>query len=104
MSPAALLALILHYRYLILVPAALLWGLLVCMVVGVAIRLDYLMFIPAYACVMLGELIGDVFWYWMGYYQGERFVKRFGKYVGLDTAYIEMSKRLFEKYDQRILF
>ena len=103
MTPALLTALIIQYRYLILVPAALLWGLLVCMLVGVAIRVGTLGLIPAYACVMAGELLGDIFWYRVGYHWGEGFVHRFGKYVGLDQSHVDTAKRLFQKYDQRIL-
>lgn len=104
MTPTALLALITTYKYLILVPAALLWGLLVGMVVGVAIRLGFLDLIPAYACIMLGELIGDVIWYYIGYHWGESFTKRYGKFVGLDHERIDEAQMLFRKHDQRILF
>ena len=96
--------LILQYRYIILVPAALVWGLLVGMVVGVAIRLGYLDLAPAYLCIMLGELIGDAIWYWIGHRWGERFARRFGKYVGVDESHIVTAKALFQTYDQRILF
>ena len=104
MDPSALMALILQYRYPILVPAALLWGLLICMLVGVAVRLGYLALIPAYAAVMLGELIGDVIWYYIGYHWGERFVRGPGRFFGLDEKHIALAKHLFEKHDQRILF
>jgi membrane-associated protein len=104
MSPAALLALILQYRYPIIVPIALLAGFPTGMVVGVAIRLGYLSLIPAYACIMLGELIGDVGWYYVGYHWGERFARRFGKYIGITDGNIATAKRLFQQYDQRILF
>jgi len=103
MNPSYLLGLILQFRYPILVPAAFLWGLLVCMLVGVAVRVGTLEFIPAYACVMAGELIGDVLWYWIGYWRGERFVKRFGGFFGVDSSHIAVAKALFKKYDQRIL-
>ncbi|HEV3244789.1 MAG TPA: DedA family protein [Candidatus Paceibacterota bacterium] len=104
MSPAAILALILQYRYPILVPVALVAGFPTGMVVGVAIRLGYLELFLAYACIMLGELIGDVIWYVVGYYRGETFARRFGKYIGITDANITKAKELFRKYDQRILF
>ena len=103
MEPAALLTLIATYRYLILVPAAFVWGLLVCMLVGVAIRLELLHFFPAYFCVMAGELIGDMLWYSIGYRWGERFVARFGRYVGISASQVARAETLFRKYNQRIL-
>src|SRR3989344_8835813 len=104
MDPAIALALLEQYKYFFLVPAALLWVLLVCMLVGVGVRLGYVAFAPAYAAVMLGELIGDVIWYCIGYLWGESFVSRFGKYVGINESHIATAKDLFKKYDQRILF
>jgi len=104
MSPAIILSLVLTYRYVILVPIAFIAGFPTGMAVGVAIRLGYLALIPSYACIMLGELIGDVLWYWIGYRWGESFSKRFGKYVGLTPEHIDEAKRLFIHYDQRILF
>ena len=103
MDPSFLTSLILQYRYPILVPAALLWGLLVCMVAGVLIRLGYLEFLPAYFCLMLGELIGDVIWYWLGYRFGESFVHNFGEYVGITERGVHAAKELFRKYDRHIL-
>jgi membrane protein DedA with SNARE-associated domain len=104
MDPTAVMALILQYRYPILIPAALVWGLLVCMVAGVAIRLGYLDFWIAYPCLMLGELLGDMIWYWIGYAWGGRFARRFGKYVGITPDNVENAMYLFRKYDRRILF
>lgn len=97
------MALIAQYKYVFLVPAALLWGLLVCMLVGVMVRVGTLELVPAYTAVMLGELIGDMIWYGIGYRWGESFARRFGKYVGIDTSHIEMAKRLFAKHNQGIL-
>jgi membrane-associated protein len=104
MSPATILTLVLQYRYPILVPAAFLAGFPVGMVAGVAMRLGYLDFATAYLCLMLGELIGDALWYGIGYQWGENFVKRFGKYVGITHDNVEMAKKFFRVYDQRILF
>ena len=104
MSPATILALILAYRYPILVPVALLAGFPTGLVVGVAIKLGYLTLIPAYACIMLGELIGDIAWYYVGYHFGERFARGWGKYIGITDANVSKAKELFQKHDQSILF
>src|ERR1700735_1576180 len=77
MNPAIILALILQYRYAILVPIALIAGFPTGLAVGVVLKLGYLNFFLSYACIMLGELIGDVGWYWIGYRWGESFSKRY---------------------------
>lgn len=104
MDPSVVMALVLQFKYPILVPASLLAGLLVDMIAGVAIRLGYLEFWLAYVCLMLGELIGDVAWYWIGYYWGERFARGPGKYIGITESAIASAERLFRKYNQQILF
>ena len=103
MSPETIISLIAQYRYPILVPTAFLAGLPVCMITGVLIRTGVLSLVPAYACVMSGELIGDVIWYWVGYHWGERFVRGVGKYVGVDGAHIAAAKKLFNRHNQRLL-
>jgi hypothetical protein len=60
MSASTILTLILMYRYAILVPIALVAGFPTGLAVGVALRLGFLNFFISYACIMLGELIGDV--------------------------------------------
>ncbi len=103
MSAPTILTLILTYRYAILVPIALVAGFPTGLAVGVALRLGYLEFFLSYGCIMLGELIGDMAWYWIGYRWGETFSKRYGKFVGLSHEHIDEAKRLFAQYDQRIL-
>src|SRR5581483_2404708 len=103
MNIQILLALVLRYRYPILVPAALLAGFPVGMIVGVAIRLGYLSLIPAYICIMLGELIGDVIWYCVGYFWGGEFARSYGKYVSIDERSVGHAIGLFKKYDRKIL-
>lgn len=103
MSGQTILTLVLAYKYAVLIPIALLAGFPTGMAAGVAIRLGYLIFIPAYGCIMIGELIGDVAWYWIGYRWGETFIRTFGTFVGVTEESIFRAKGLFRKYDQRIL-
>ena len=103
MSIEFIMQLLLQYKYLILVPIAALTGPPTSLVAGVLIRFEFMAFIPTYACLMLGELLGDAAWYWIGYRWGESFVLRFGKYVGLDESSITIAKGLFHRYNQRIL-
>ncbi|HUY62679.1 MAG TPA: DedA family protein [Candidatus Paceibacterota bacterium] len=103
MSPAALLTLIATYRYLILVPAALLADVPADIVSGIAVRLGYLSLPLAYICLMLGEIMGDVWWYWVGYFYGEPFARRFGRYVGITGENLKTAEAFFRKYGRRIL-
>ncbi len=91
-------------KYFLLIPAALLGGPIVSLLSGSLVRLGYLAIVPTYLCLMGGELIGDVLWYWIGYGFGERFVNSLGPYVGVTTRHIHVVKKLFHKYHDNILF
>lgn len=93
-----------HYRYVVLVPAALFGGPIISLFAGSLVRLRFLELFPTYGALMLGELIGDVVWYWIGYRSGERFVRQWGKYVGISDLHIEVVKRLFRAHTNVILF
>jgi membrane protein DedA with SNARE-associated domain len=79
-------------------------GPILSMVLGVLIRLGCVDFLPAYAALMAGDLIGDVVWYWIGYHFGHRFVGRYGKYFGVTEEGVAKLTRLFHRYKYRILF
>lgn len=74
------------------------------MIFGVLIKLSYFSFTPIYLALMLGDLIGDIFWYGIGYYYGYRFIKRFGKYFNITEGNIERIKVIFHKHKDPILF
>jgi membrane protein DedA with SNARE-associated domain len=95
--------LILQYKYLILVLLGVVEGPIVSVIAGFFFRLDYLSFIPAYAALMLGDLIGDVGWYGIGYYFGNPFIKRFGKYFSVTEEGVGQVERLFHQHKDWIL-
>jgi membrane protein DedA with SNARE-associated domain len=95
---------ILTYKYAIIVPAVLIEGPVVSLLTGVFVHLGYLQLIPAYLSLVAGELIGDVMWYVIGYYYGERFALRYGRFFSLTPEHIAATKRLFNRHHERILF
>jgi membrane protein DedA with SNARE-associated domain len=52
---------------------------------------------------MLGDLIGDTFWYCVGFYFGHPFIKRFGRYFSLSESGVASVTRIFHKYQNWIL-
>ncbi len=101
--PTGLISLLLAYSYALIVPVAIVGGPPFAILLGIMVRFSTLYFIPTYFCLMAGELIGDVAWYWIGYKYGERFMKRFGKYVSITEGHVDAVKNMFEKYHMRIL-
>lgn len=96
-----------HYTflvYLIIVVLACAEGPILSMIFGVLIKLGYFHFWPIYAALMLGDLIGDTVWYYVGRRYGHRFVRRFGKYVSVSEDNISQVTQAFHRYKHPILF
>ncbi len=104
MGPEFLTQLLLTWKYWVLAPANFVLGPIVGLMAGVLIRADILEFIPTLTILVVGAILGDILWYWIGYHWGERFATRFGKYVGVTESHIFIAKNLFNKYHMRILF
>lgn len=79
-------------------------GPILSMMLGVLIRLGYFNFLPVYLALMVGDLIGDVGWYYIGFRFGHPFIKRFGKYFSLTEEKVAKVIRIFHKYKHRVLF
>ncbi len=105
MLKSKLIFLILTYKYPLLVPLALLEGHLISLIAGfIAHTTGQLNPFIAGACIVLGNLIGDVTLYWIGYYRGEKFVHKWGKKFGMTDESLEKGRAIFLKYHNPILF
>ena len=78
-------------------------GPILSILLGIFIKLGYVTFVPIYITVMLGDLIGDILWYSIGYYGGHRFIARFGKYLSIHEEGVSAITRIFHTYKNRIL-
>ena len=79
-------------------------GPIISMICGFLLKAGILYLIPAYLCLMVGDLAGDVIWYMLGYRWGYPFIQRFGKYMSLDIKKVDMAQKMFRKYHDSILF
>jgi membrane protein DedA with SNARE-associated domain len=52
----------------------------------------------------LGSIVGSLASYAMGFYGGKPFIKRFGKYLLLDTHDLEITERFFSKRGELTIF
>lgn len=99
-----IIALILEYRYPIIVPAVVLIGPPVSLIAGIFLRLEILHIIPTILALAAGELGSDVLWYWLGKRYGDSFVQKFGKYVGITERSVAYVKQLFDSHHDIIIF
>ena len=97
----------LHHQFLVYVPVtivAILEGPILSMFFGVLLKLGYFSLIPVYASLMLGDLIGDVVWYYIGYHYGRSAIKRFGKKFNITEEGVERVEKRFHENKTKILF
>ncbi|MDR3558081.1 MAG: DedA family protein [Candidatus Pacebacteria bacterium] len=78
-------------------------GPILAMLCGVLYKLGLVPFTPIYLALMIGDLFGDTFWYWVGYYFGHPFVKRYGKFFSLTESGVASVTHVFHKYHNSIL-
>ncbi len=98
------ISLILTYKYPLLLIVAIPEGPIIMLLSGAFIKLGFLSFWPAYICLMIGDMIADIMWYWIGYFGGMRFVDKAGKYFGITRHKVEIVSKFFHKYHETILF
>jgi membrane protein DedA with SNARE-associated domain len=90
--------------YLIIAVLSSIEGPILSLVGGVLIHAGYFPFLPLYITLMIGDMIGDTFWYSLGYFFGHGFIRRFGKYVSITEENVEHITKIFHRYTYRILF
>jgi membrane protein DedA with SNARE-associated domain len=102
---ASLVALILHYRYLILFPLACFEGPLVSVAVGFLISQGYFNPFAAYALFILGDVIPDGIYYYIGRF-GKRsaLIERWGPAVGISPSRIEVIARLWADHPGKTMW
>ncbi len=101
---AVALSWLLAYRYLIIFPLVIIEGPIVMLVCGFLIRLGGFDFLPTYLLLILGDLIGDVAYYYIGKHGARRLVDRFGTWFGIRMSDVERFETLFKAHDTKILF
>jgi membrane-associated protein len=103
-SISQLIALVLQYRYLILLPIAIVEGPIITIICGFLISAGQLNLLLVYAIVMVGDLVGDILWYYLGYYYGHPFIKKHGERFGITEEKVAIVEKNFHTYKHPILF
>ena len=103
MSPE-ITQLLLQYKYALILPLAILEGPILMTFCGFLLKLGYFELVPLYITLMAGDLIGDTFWYFIGYYYAKPFLSRFGKFFSITEDSLHRAETLFRKHQDMILF
>jgi len=101
-----ILQLIEQYRYLILFPLAAFEGPIVALVAGFAVHMGFLSFIPSYMVLILGDLIPDVIYYYIGRFGNTtKIVEKYRtKSGGIISNNFNVMERLWSTHPRKTMF
>ncbi|MDO8443534.1 MAG: hypothetical protein Q7S78_00905 [Candidatus Azambacteria bacterium] len=93
-----LVLLLTKYGYFILFPLAAFEGPIISLVVGFLIYLGYLQFLPSYAVLLLGDIIPDTIYYYIGRFGSERkIMEKYGPRLNI-------IKKLWHEHGKKTMF
>lgn len=92
------------YKYLVILPFTVIQGPTAMLVGGFLLKLGYFSALPLYLVLMAGDLIGDFMWYGIGYFAARPFFERHGRFLSVSREMILKLEKLFQKYQNKILF
>lgn len=98
-----ILALTSRLRYLLLFVGALIEGPVLMITSGFLVRYHLLAIIPVFIALVAGDLVGDIAWYYAGYYFAQPLIQNHGTFIGVTPDVFEKIKNLFSKYHEKIL-
>jgi membrane protein DedA with SNARE-associated domain len=93
------------YGYFILFPLAAIEGPIVSLVVGFLIYLGYFQFLPAYALLILGDLIPDTAYYYLGRFGNkEKLIEKYGARYDFISGNFKLVEKLWQKHGRKTMF
>lgn len=105
MEPSRIIELIAQYRYLILFPLAAFEGPVVALCAGIFVSLGYFNPFIAYGILLLGDLIPDSVYYYLGRHGNSKtFLAKHGHKVGITEKRLGNIKYLWHKHGFKTMF
>lgn len=99
MDPAAIIPILLTYRYWILLPLAIVEGPMLAFVSGILVALGYLNPALTLFILVIGDIIPDTVFYTLGKFWSDRpFVKRFALRIGVTEAHFLDAQRFWNEH------
>ncbi len=91
------------YKYLVLFPIAVIEGPIITIISGFLVSLGSLNFLTAYLVLISGDMVGDLFYYSLGYFGRIQFINRWGKYLGFKLEQISALEKHYSKHGGKTL-
>ena len=71
---------------------------------GYLVFMGRFLFWPVVIWGAIGNLLGSIACYWVGYYGGRPLIKKYGKYILISSHDLERADQWFQKYGQSTVF
>ncbi len=94
---------ILQYKYVLIFPVAIIEGPIITIMSGFLAAHGFLNVLVLYPILVLGDLTGDLIYYFIGFLGGKDSVIKWGKFVGLTRQRLERLEEHFEKRGGKLL-
>jgi membrane protein DedA with SNARE-associated domain len=93
-----------HYGYLVMLPLMIIEGPIVTVIAAMLASLGAFNVFLVLILSILGDVIGDVALYGLGYFFGIGFVRRVGKYMGITEKLVLRMQEYFKKHGGKTIF
>jgi membrane protein DedA with SNARE-associated domain len=101
----SILLLVLQYRYLIILPFAIIEGPIFALLIGFLVYAKVLDLIPAFFVMVIGDFIPDTAYYFIGYYGYQKgIVGKIFRKEGRIFEHVEIIKGLWQKHPRKTMF
>src|SRR6185369_7099489 len=87
--------LLMHYKYLVIFPIAVVEGPIISIITGFLASLGKLNFWAGFGVVAMADLVGDTLYYSLGRFGREKLIARFGKFLGLHAENVMKIEKHF---------
>lgn len=87
-----------HHGYWIMIPLMIIEGPIITIMASILSKLGAFNIFLVFIFSVLGDMIGDVILYGLGYKFGMNFARKIGKYIGITEKLVLKMERYFEKH------
>ncbi|MFA5098903.1 MAG: DedA family protein [Candidatus Paceibacterota bacterium] len=99
-----IIELLIQYKYILLLPVVVVEGPIITVIAGFIVSLGLMNFVTTYLVVIFGDVGGDIIYYAIGRWGREKFLERWGRYIGFPIEKVVPIEKHFEKHGTRTLF
>lgn len=103
MSFQQIIFLLTAYKYIFLFPVAVFEGPIITVIAGFLSSLGHLNVFIVYAVVVVADVVGDIVYYVLGYYGRQRFIERWGRFLGITMERVERLEKHFAQHSGKTL-